>query len=239
VTLFSFARRSLRLWAGALILWCGVVFAWVGGTGIQSERRYRDAARAGRGEVVAKSLHPATSDTSTRYEILYRFALPGGATVERAAPVDVAEWERLESGASIEVQYLPGDDDSVRLAREPRVAANAAMFTLGGVLASIGAVLLTFGARDVRRKSRLYRHGTPAVATVVAIEETNVRINRQPQWRIRFSYSDRVGQERRGVSGYMSASQAHAWQRGDSGVVHFDPERPEHVLWIGQSRESA
>jgi hypothetical protein len=237
VTLFSFARHSLRLWAGGIMLWCGVVFAWIGGAGMQSERRYRDAARVARAEVVAKSLHPATSNTSTRYEILYRVALPDGATVERAATVDVVEWERLEQGASLDAQYLPGDHESVRLAREPHIAGNAAMAALGGVLASMGAVLLTLGARDVRRKTRLYRQGTPAVATVVAIEETNVRINRKPQWRIRFRYADRVGQERQGVSGYMAAAHAHAWKRGDIGVVRFDPAHPEHVLWIGQSRE--
>jgi len=237
-TLFSFARQSLRLWAGGLMLWCGVVFAWIGGTGIQSERRYRDAARAARGEVVAKSLQPATSDTSTRYEILYRVVLPDWATVERTAPVDVAEWERLEHGASIEVQYLPGDDDSVRLARKPEIAANAVLSALGCVLASVGAGLVTLAGRDVRRKTRLYRHGTPAVATVVAIEATNVKINRKPQCRIRFSYNDRGGQERQGLSGYMPASQGYAWKQGDSGVAHFDPDHPEHVLWMGRSRMS-
>jgi hypothetical protein len=235
MTLLSFARQSLRLWAGGLLLWCGVVFTWIGVTGILGERRYRDDARVARGQIVAKSLQRATSNTSTRYEILYRVALPDG-TVERTVPVDVAEWERLEQGAGVDVQYLPGDHDSLRLAREPTFATHAVFCALGGALTPVGAVLVTLGGRDVRRKTRLYRHGTPAVATVVAIEATNVTINRKPQWRIRFRYEDRGGQEREGRSGYLPASEAHAWNRGDSGVVHFDPGHPEHVLWIGQSR---
>jgi hypothetical protein len=111
---------------------------------------------------------------------------------------------------------------------------NAIPFTVGAVLAPIGLFLVAAGARDVRRRLRLYRHGTPAEATVVAVEETNVRINRKPQWRIRFRYRDRVGEEREGTSGYLPASLAHEWKRGDVGRVHIDPGGQDQALWIGE-----
>ncbi len=232
-TVFSFARHSFRLWVGGILLWCGVLFTWIGGDAFLSERRYRDEARIGRAEVAGKAMQPATSNTSTRYEVTYRITLPGGARAERTEAVDVTVWERLDVGSTVNVQYFSGNPDSVRLAREPRVANNAVPLALGLALAPVGLWLLAGGIRDVRRNVRLLRHGMPADATVVAVEETNVRINRKTQWRIRFRYRDRTGEEREATSGYMPASQAREWKRGDTGRVHVDPERPDHALWIG------
>ncbi len=231
-TLFSFARQSFRLWVGGILLWCGVLFAWIGGEAFLSERRYREA-RTGRAEVVSRAMQPATSGTSTRYEITYRVTLPHGERVERTEAVDVNEWERLSNGSAVEIHYLPGDGGSVRLARAPAIVQNAIPFALGLVLAPIGFFLVATATRDVLRKVRLLRHGTPVEASVVAVEPTNVRINRRTQWRIRFRYRDLTGEEREGASGYVSASEARAWKPGDIGRVHVDADRREGVLWIG------
>lgn len=237
--LLAFARQSFRLWIGAFLLWCGFVLATIGGEAFLSDRRYANDARAGRARVTGKTMQPATSSTSTRYDITYRIALDDGRVAQSTEAVDVSRWERLEAGSLVNVQYLPGEPDSLRLAREPRVAANAVPLGLGLLLASTGLVLFAGGARDVRRKLRLLRHGMPADAIVVAVEPTNVRINRKTQWRIRFRYPDRTGQEREGSSGYMSASAAHNWNEGDIGRVHVDPEQPESVLWIGMPKAAS
>ena len=233
-TLYFFARQSVRLWVGAFLLWCGGVLAFISGASLLDERRYRDEARTARAEVVGKAMQPATADTGTRYEITYRLTLPNGARAQRTDTVDVAVWERLERGSAVAVQYLPDDGESLRLARAPKIAMNAIPLAIGAVLAPIGLFLFAGGARDVRRKLRLSRHGAPAEATVLSVEATNVRINRKPQWRIRFRYRDRAGEEREGTSGYLPASQAHEWKRGDVGRVHIDPDGQDQALWIGE-----
>lgn len=232
---FSFAKRSLRLFAGTILLLAGGVLAWIGASDLQTERRFRDESRTARADIVGKALRPATSNSSTRYEVTYRVTLPDGAAVEHTEAVDVDTWETLEPGsAAVGVEYLPGPPFSVRLARDPEIESPAVMLGIGSALASSGFVLAAIAVRDIRRKLRLYRHGMPSDATVVAIEETNVRINKRPQWRIRFTYHDHFGQERRGASGYLRAGEAHAWRPGDLARVHFDRDQPDHVLWLGR-----
>lgn len=230
----TFARDSLRIWFGGALLVFGTVPLWIGAGALATEQRYRDEARTARAEVVDKALHPATSNTSTRYEISYRADLPGHGAVERTERVEVGEWERLETGSAVTVHYLPGDSQSVRLAREPAIISNTVLSGIGLAIGSVGLGLFLAGARDVRRTLWLLRHGIRTNATVVAIEQTNVRINKRPQWQIRFSYRDRLGEERQGTSGYLSATRAHLWKPGEIGRVHVDPERPDRVLWTGE-----
>jgi hypothetical protein len=224
----------LRLIAGGILLVCGLVPASIGAESARAEQRYRDEARIVRAQVVDKSMQPATSNSGTRYEVTYLAALPDASPVERTDAIDVSAWERLERGSELELQYLEDEPESIRIAREPEVVGFAVLFGIGAVLTSIGGVLAALGVRDVGRHSRLSNHGTPADATVVELEQTNVRINRRSQWRIRFTYRDHLGQERRGQSGYLSMADAHEWQTGDVGRVHFDRDRPELVLWLGE-----
>jgi hypothetical protein len=231
---FLSTAGSFGLMMGAIVFLAGLILVWTGGQAAHQEQRYRDAAAIVPAQVVEKSMQPATSQTGTRYEVTYRAVLPDASPAERTETIDVVEWDRLERGSELTVQYLADQPESIRIAREPRIAGHIAAFAIGGVLAPIGVVLVSLGARDVWRRRRLYYHGTGAVATVVAVEETNVRINRRPRWRIRFSYRDHRGQERRGQSGYLGDSEAHEWSPGDTATVHFDPHRPEQVLWMGE-----
>jgi hypothetical protein len=230
----SFARDSMRIWVGGFLLLAGLVPLSIGARALTAERDYRDDAQSAGAEVVGKALHPATSNTSTRYEITYRAVLPGLGRVERTQAVEVGHWEQLEAGSAVTIQYLPDDAASVRLARAPAIVSNTILLGIGGTIAALGLGLFVAGARDVRQKLQLLRHGVPTNATVVAIEQTNVSINKKPQWRIRFRYSDRFGEEREGMSGYLSATRAHAWRPGEIGRVHVDTERPDRVLWTGE-----
>jgi hypothetical protein len=216
-----------------MMLVVGSGLALTGGQALAAERRFARDGRTTRAAVIRKSIQPATSDTSTRYEVIYRATLPDGGPVERTEEVDVGVWEGLEAGSALTVQYLPQQPDSVRLAREPEIAGNAIALGIGAVSAPAGFALLALGLRDEWRRAWLLRRGTPADATVTAVEQTNVTVNRRGQWRIRFTYRDHLGQERRGASGYLAEAVALEWSRGDVGRVHFDPGRPERVLWIG------
>jgi hypothetical protein len=234
-----FVGRSFRVLVGTFLLWCGGALLLTGAEGLRTELRYRDEARLIRAEVTGKSISRATADRGTQYELTYRADLPDAGRVQRTATVDVAEWEAVDAGSPIDVRYLPGDPDSLRLARAPALAGHIVPVAIGGVLAPIGLILLALGVRDVRRKLRLYRHGLPAHATVLAIEPTNMRVNKKTQWRIRFRYRDRVGQEREGVSDYMAPARAHEWSAGDTGLVHVDPGQGEGVLWMDERRQAS
>jgi hypothetical protein len=216
------------------LLFAGSVPLWIGADALVTERRYRDEARTARAEVASKALHAATSDTSTRYEITYRADVPGLGRIERTQQVEVGLWERLDAGSPVTIQYLPDDTQSVRLARVPAIVPNVILVGIGLAIGSVGLGVFAAGALDVRQKLRLLRHGVPTNATVTAIEATNVRINKKTQWRIRFNYRDRFGEERQGTSGYLSATRAHRWKPGEVGRVHVDPERPDRVLWTGE-----
>jgi hypothetical protein len=105
----------------------------------------------------------------------------------------------------------------------------------GLILTAIGGRLVTTALRRLRTEERLLREGLSAEAEVIAVEETTVRFNRQPQWVIRYRYTDRMGEAHEGRSGYLDPEEAAAWSPGDRGVVRFDPRRPGVSIWIGKA----
>jgi hypothetical protein len=88
--------------------------------------------------------------------------------------------------------------------------------------------------RQWRTRRRLLVEGVPAEATVTAVHETRVSVNRVRQWRIRYRYRDHLGQTHEGRSGYLSPHDVEDWREGDRGAVRFDRDRPEVSVWVGR-----
>ncbi len=110
------------------------------------------------------------------------------------------------------------------------------MMAAGGlILTAIGGRLVSTALGRLRTEERLLREGLSAEAEVVAVEETNVRFNRQRQWVIRYRYTDRMGEAHEGRSGYLDPDEAAAWKTGDRGVARFDPRRPAVSIWLGKA----
>jgi len=110
-----------------------------------------------------------------------------------------------------------------------------AIFTLLGlVFAPIGGVLFFRGLRGVLRQLRLQTDGTRAEATVVEVEETNLRLNGVVQWRIRYRYQDHRGRTHAGDSGTIPPEEAEPWKVGDRGVIRFDPHAARKSIWVGR-----
>ena len=81
--------------------------------------------------------------------------------------------------------------------------------------------------------SRVTTRGVTTQAVVVAVEPTNVRINRVTQWRIGYEFRDRSGRTLRGESDLLAPQSAQAWSPGDHGTVRYDPDKPEDSVWLG------
>jgi len=145
----------------------------------------------------------------------------------------VSTWERLAERGPIEVRYLRSRPSSNRLSLSADPTGLIIFLIFGSVLAGVGGFLVVRASRNVLKTHRLLRVGQAAPATVVAIEETNVTINRRPRFRLRYSYRDLHGRSHEGESGYLSWEEVSRWKEGDTGAVRFDPERPAASHWVG------
>jgi hypothetical protein len=234
--LFAYLRTAVPLWVGTIFLAAGSV-ASVGTIGewLDARRFARDAV-AEQAEVVAKSIERATRDGSsrTRYLVTYRLTLRDGAATEQTEEISDEQWEALAEGAKLAVRYLPDDPSTVRAAPlgpggvEPLIAGVTAVF------AAIGAVIALPGWRRVRVLIRLERDGAPAQGTVIDVMPTSLRINKVPQWLLRYEFRDAVGRRQQGVSNYMRGEEAGQWRPGDAGSVRYDRERPSDSVWLGR-----
>ncbi len=184
-SLFRQALSSIELFAGILLLAIGGVLFSVTGQAFLQERAYRHGVNTD-AVVIRKHMRPATSDSSTAYELTYRASASGGAEWQGTDAVDVAAWERVEEGGTLRVQYVPGDPGSLRLARRNWDGLLGAAAALTATLALLGLWLFSRGARLVASRMRLYRHGQPVEATVTSVHETNVAINRRIQWAVAY-----------------------------------------------------
>jgi hypothetical protein len=234
VTFLRLLRRHVVVLFGAFFFCAGLGLLVTGISEALRERRFEKSGVVVNAVVVGKSLTRASRDgnTSTKYEIAYRFFAEDGRPIEGVDVVDVEEWERLEAGRPFTVTYLPGAPDASRAAGSGGIAGPLIMTGIAIVFVFVGGTLSVVTGRDLVRTWRMLRTGQPARGTVIAIRETNVTVNRQRQWEIRYRYQDHVGRTHEGTSGSVSPHEAHALTEGDAIDVRFDRAEPAYSAWI-------
>lgn len=227
------------LFFGSIWLGVGSIFAVVGGIVLwkESEREARLARDgvAARAVVLAKTTSGGGKNDST-FRIEYRFAGPDGIPLEHAAKIDAAKWRALAEGDAFELRYVR-DEPSLHAftgeRRDERVIGPL-FAAVGGVFAVAGALILWRAAARRALVERLRLEGMRVDAEVTEVGPTNFRVNRMPQWAIRYRYRDHVGNVHQSRTPPMAQEDARAWQPGDRGEVRFDTSRPRRHVWLGK-----
>lgn len=230
--LFRIARKSLLLWFGAAFLAGGLVCLFMGIDGVIKERQYQNG-RVAQAVVLAKSIKPASrQDTSsTRYEIMYRFATADGKIVEGTDAVGVEAWESLDVGSSLSITYLPDNPRLNRAADSAAMETALAAILLGSIFSLVGGFFFVRNAVRVWRQWSILREGDIAQGTILAIEPTSTEINNVRQWEVRYQYRDHHGHSHEGTSGDIAPDEARAFTIGDAVKVRFNREHPEESAW--------
>lgn len=229
----SFMGRHFWTLFGAIWLGVGLPLLIIGLSMWWQSSRYGEEGVHVEGMVLSRDVIPASGRQSTRYRVRYRFRTREGATYENTQNVDVEVWEKLQERGPVEVEYLHGSPRSNRVAGQSGQAGVLVFSLLGGFFSFAGGGLLVFSLVRVAARRRILRIGTPAEAVVLAVEQTNLSVNRVRQWRLRYRYRDVVGMEHEGKSGYLSPETASSWSQGDTCQVKYDPRRPEKSAWLG------
>jgi uncharacterized protein DUF3592 len=233
-SLIGQARRSFWLLFGGIWLLAGLVLFVVGAGMALQEQVWSSEALQTTGMVLTKDIVAADSDSSTQYRVRFRFSTESGTTVEGAQDVSVETWEALTERGPVAVHYLPSSPASARLDPGANVVTSVIFLLVGLVVGGIGGVLVVRALRGLSRARRLLRSGVATEATVSGVEQTNITINRRPQFRVRYTYRDEHGGEHGGDSGYLDWEVATTWTEGDRVSIRYDPERPAESLWVGR-----
>jgi hypothetical protein len=235
--LLSYLRTAVPMWVGTIFVAAGAAASFGSvGEWLDARRFARDAVTA-QAEVVAKSLERATRDgnSRTRYLVTYRLTARDGAVAEQTEEISVELWEGLAEGGALAVRYLPDDAGTMRAAPAGPVWVGLLIACLTAVFAAIGVVMALPGWRRVRVLLRLQRHGVTAQGTVIEVMPAGIRINKIPQWHLRYEFHDQHGRGQQGVSNYMRAGEAGQWRVGDAGAVRYDRDRPADSAWLGRA----
>jgi hypothetical protein len=236
VIMMRFLKRSPMFWIGLFLVAFGGIFTSVGWSLMRTEQQYRQEGQTVDGVVLVKAIERATRTGSNRsrteYTVTYRFSASDGQSYEGQSSVPVATWERLREQDRVQIQYVASNPTTSRVSGESNISPAYVFPTIGLIAALIGAVLLSRSLRSAAAKTRILSQGTAANATVSAVEETNVKVNRRPMWVVHYQYRDHSGQTHDGKSEYMSGDKASAWKQGDSIRVKFDPQKPGASVWV-------
>ncbi|HEY7521473.1 MAG TPA: DUF3592 domain-containing protein [Methylomirabilota bacterium] len=226
------SSRTFFLLFGAIFLCAGLGLLYDGITTAVREQAYAKRGEVVEAVVIRKSMQRASREgnTSTRYEIVYRFTTPDGPA-EGVAVVPVEEWESLEPGRPFKITHLPGTPGSSRAEGAGSMTEAVVVMAAGTLAALLGGIVFGWNARRIWREWRLLREGLAARGTVLAVEPSNVAVNRVRQWQVRYRYEDHVGRSHEGSSGALPPEEAHAIAVGDALTVRFDRHHPEQSVW--------
>lgn len=232
-SLWRVARKSMLLWFGAAFLTGGLVCLLMGIEGVVEERRFRSQSRFVAGVVLGKSIQPASrqGNSSTKYEITYRFTTENGMNIEGTDAVSVEKWESLDAGSRLEISYLPGNPQSSRAASSGSMESPIVAIALGSLFAIVGGFFFLRSAIGVWRQWSILRAGDATQGTVIAIEPSSAEINNVRLWEVRYRYRDHFGSVHEGTSVDVMPSEAYAVAIGDNVKVRFDRDHPEQSVW--------
>jgi len=163
-------RVKVNRWIiiGGILLIVGVTFRLIGDAKLREERLYQAAGLTANAIVEAKSmrmpalLQPAQSQymrRDIRYLVHYRFTSNDGATVRGSDEVDLRTWQSIREGDPIQIVYLRDQPARSRLVANATGMAPQQFIVLGGTLAAIGLLFLSYGLFRVIQKRRIGRHG--------------------------------------------------------------------------------
>jgi hypothetical protein len=227
-TFFRLARRSGLCLGGLFFVALGSFFAASGTTKLLSELRYRSAGIHVRGIVTSKSIERASGrNSSTSYQVVYRFVTGQGATVEGSDRVDVDQWEELKNGDPLEVVYLPDSPRSNRSMTTTEMPLALGFAGIGTFVFLVGGVVLAAGVRAASRNARLWREGVPAEATVLAKSVSG------SEYCLRYRFHDLLGREFTHYDDTLNAEEYSRWEVGNIGMIRFDPQTPDRSVWVG------
>jgi hypothetical protein len=230
---FRLSSRTFFLLFGGIFLCAGVSLLYGGVSTAVRERAYQEQGEVVEAVVVGKAIRRASreANTSTRYEVTYRFTTAEGSPAVGVAAVSVEEWEGLAEGRPFRISHLPGTPGSSRAEGSGRMTDALVMIGFGSVAALVGGAVFARSATRIWRERRLLREGLTAQATVLAIAPGNVAVNRVRQWHVRYRYLDHIGRSHEGSSGPLAPDEARAVAVGNALTVRFDRQRPEHSVW--------
>jgi hypothetical protein len=230
---FRLATKQFWLLFGGIWFLVGSVFAVVGAGLVLSQWRYHTDGVTVQAKVAEKSTRTGSKGKRTCH-VTYEFTTQDQfhVTGNDQLPCDV--WAGLNEGEEVRVQYLAARPEENRITEGSDIWLPFVFTGIGTVFGGIGGFLVVRSLNRVRTVLRLFREGIPVQGTVTAVAQSNVNINRVPQWVIKYTYTDHVGQKREGESDYMSPADADAWHEGDTGAVRFDQAHPEISFWVGR-----
>ena len=236
-SLWQLAKNSVLLWLGLVFVLIGAVFASIAIDTALNEIAFAKRGQTVEATIVDKSLQTADFDRnpSTRYLIHYRFTRPAGAKAEETKAVSVEEWELLAPGNIFKIRVLPGAQPESRVTQDSDWPFVVAFTTLALIFIVVGAPLLWFGIRAIRRQRQLWHTGTTAPATVTAVAPSSTWINGKRQWEIRYAYKDSSGGNHNGRSNSMPEDEAKRWHNGDHASARFDPKAADSSIWLGSA----
>lgn len=160
----------------------------------------------------------------------YRFRAADGRPAEGLESVSVETWESLKPGSPFRITYLPEAETSRAEGADGLVSA-LVMTALGTVFAVVGGAVLATTGTAVWREHRLLGRGRKTSGTILAIEASNVAVNRVRQWRLRYRYHDHLGRAHEGSSGLIPPEAVQGLAVGETVSIRFDPERLERSVW--------
>jgi len=106
---------------------------------------------------------------------------------------------------------------------------------VGALFVCLGGWLLTSARRYAKLVRRLLAAGVATTGKIIDNDASELWIRGNLQRKLRYEYTDNAGVTHVGLSDWMPRADALRSKPQTTGVVRYDPDRPEASAWFGSS----
>lgn len=174
------------------------------------------------------------------FSVVYLYQDSTGQNHTGSANVTAETWSRHTIGDSISIEYVGDSPDKSRLLAphtSETPVASVRWWGLGPALICVGLILVLAALLRAWRRTRVIRHGVPALGRVVGTQAAvswlvqilqMQRANKTLSYYLRYTFTDQSGSAREGLTPELPTDMETRWQPGDPILVLYDPNNVLH-----------
>lgn len=173
----------------------------------------------------------SNGNTQYTYYLFYRFATPEGQPVAGEDSVWRDTYFETSVDQDIEVQYLPHDPDTNRLAGSGNWIGIYVVTGLGAVALFVAVILFVRALLNRLADLRIVRNGVLRAGDVIEIQDVETKPGRPAKSAVLYAYKGDDGQAYQGTSAPRPSVDLSSYQPGDHLDIYVDRRDPSRSAW--------
>ena len=227
-------RSKFFLFFGLPWIFFGLIFIPLAIQEFNTNQKFNAESRKANAILISKRQETRWNSSEKRndiyYYLKYKFKPTNAAEITNEVSTFEDEWNKYQEGGAIEIEYLPQDPSSNRVAGSGDNVGAYLMAGFGSIMLLIGSL---FSGIDIKKRlveRSIRKNGIETTGTVTSVRTGSLKVNNVSQMIVSYTFKDRIGRSYSGQTGHIKPRYTKGITNGSMCKVYYDKDDPSKNL---------